>query len=407
MFEINLAELVPKALRDAKALLAGFPVNVFLGENPVSSTLIIPGYADKTRGRLSAMKYPGDTRALRRAQTLYDAWLSFYRGDIEHAKETAVRLFEDIGDHETKIPEKREVKETPAYLQKLGAAYLICCLARYGIPRFRTDAATAYMRDLKESSLHCAQAAAIDLVMHEMSIGIMSDIPGWIKDGEFGVGRVGDKLLFSEDGVYPENIYAAVLAAVQYRNYHGEYMKSLALIDTAEKVYGMRSVIIGDFYFALYRALNLDALGFPDEADTCLRRAVQLVKKDALWLLIAEFIDAFHGRLQSVIEEEAPEGAERCADISSGFFDRIRRSHDDEKSRRGYKKLTDQEILVIQMLSEGRRGTDVANELCIEPRTVKYHKTHATEKLGIPTDASPRELKTALEHYITSAVWMS
>ena len=353
------------------------------------------------------MKYTEDTRALRRAESLYDAWLSFYRGDIAHAHETAVRLFEDIGNQETKIPGKSEAKEAPAYLQKLGAAYLICCLARYGIPRFRTDAATAYMRELKESSLHCAQAAAIDLVMHEMSIGIMSDIPGWIKDGEFGVVRVGDRLVFSEEGVCPENIYAAVLAAVQYQNYHGDYMKSLSLIDTAEKVYGMRSVIIGDVYFAIYRALNLDALGFKDEADIQLRRAVQLVKKDALWLVIAEFIGAFHGRLRTIIEEEAPEGAERCSDISTGFFDRIRRSHDDEKNRRGYKKLTDQEVLVIQMLSEGRRGADVACELCIEPRTVKYHKTHATEKLGIPTDASPKELKEALEHYITSAVWMS
>ncbi|MBQ9512060.1 MAG: helix-turn-helix transcriptional regulator [Lachnospiraceae bacterium] len=373
----------------------------------MSSTLIIPGYADKTFKRISTMKYPKDTRALRRAEALYDAWLSFYRGDIEHAQEKAVRLFEEIGNQETKIPGKSKAKESPAHVQKLGAAYLICCLARYGIPHFRIDAATAYMRRLKESSLHCAQAAAIDLVMHEMSIGIMSDIPGWIKNGEFGVGRVGDRLLFCEDAVYPENIYAAVLAAVQYRNYHGDYMKSLSIIDTAQKVYGMRSVIIGDVYFEIYRALNLDGLGFPEEADIHLHRAVQLVKKDALWLVIAEFIGASNGRLLSIVEEDAPEGAERCKNISNGFFDRIRRTHDDEKGRRGFKKLTDQELLVMQMLSEGRRSTDVARELCIEPGTVKYHKMHAAQKLGIPTDASPRELKEALEHYITSAVWMS
>lgn len=406
MIKLDIAKLISKAERSAKAFLAGLPVTLFLGENPLASSLIFPGTADKTKKRLAGMVYQKDPGAVHRAEKLYDAWISFYRGETDRAHLLAVQIFEDIGKIETKMPPLEHTDEMPAYAQKLGAAYLICSLARYGMPGHHTDAAVTYMKALKESGLHIAQAAEIDLAMYEMSIGIMSDIPAWIREGEFGVGRMGDSLLFGDDGVYPENIYAAVLSAVQYKNYHGDYMKSLALIDTAEKVYGMGHVIIGDIYFALYRALNCKALGFPDETDASLKRAIQLAQKDGLWQIISQFYFSFDERLPRIMQETDPDGYARCKMLSDGLIDRIKKSHEEEKEKRGYRKLSSQELEVIRLAAAGRKNKEIAKELHIEVVTVKYHRQNARNKLGISAQADTSEIKEALERYEVSASWI-
>ena len=408
MFELNIEEIISRAERSAKTFLAGLPAEVFIGENPLSSSLVFPGTADKTKKRFSTLQYKHDRRAVQRAEKLYDAWLSFYRGDIGTAKELAYHIFENIGANETKLTQDG-LKTKPAYAQKLGAAYLICCLSRYRISGsgHHTDAAVAYMNALKESGLHIAQAAEIDLAMHEMSIGIMSDIPAWIREGEFGVVRVGDRLVFSEDGVYPENIYAAVLSAVQYKNYHGDYKRSLTLIDTAEKVYGMGHVVIGDIYFALYRALNCKALGFPDESYAALKRAVKLAQKDGLWQIISQFSSSFDEELSRILKDTDMEGYERCRMLSEGFIERIKLFHEEEKDKRGYRKLSPQELEVIRLAAAGRKNKEIAEELHIEVVTVKYHRQNARNKLGISAQADTSEIKEALERYEVSASWIS
>ncbi|MBR0091261.1 MAG: helix-turn-helix transcriptional regulator [Lachnospiraceae bacterium] len=218
---------------------------------------------------------------------------------------------------------------------------------------------------------------------------------------------MGDSLLFGDDGVYPENIYAAVLSAVQYKNYHGDYMKSLALIDTAEKVYGMGHVIIGDIYFALYRALNCKALGFPDETDASLKRAIQLAQKDGLWQIISQFSSSFDEELSRILKDTDMEGYERCRMLSDGLIDRIKKSHEEEKEKRGYRKLSSQELEVIRLVAVGRKNKEIAEELHIEVVTVKYHRQNARNKLGISAQADTSEIKEALERYEVSASWIS
>ncbi len=435
MIEVDLRELMPKAVRGAQMRLVHLPVPLYLGENPVSSTLLAPGTANATQKKLARMKNSQDVRAIRRAKVLYDAWLSFYRGNIAAAQEEAIHLFEDIAENETVLSAKRgpvdkpsagspavpveapsameaaasfdDPPEAPALFQKLGAAYLICCLARYGMKRYYIDSAVAYMRRLKEGPSRSAQAASIDLAMYEMSIGIMSDVPAWVKEADFGVGRVGSKLLFGEGSVHPDNLYAAVLAAVQYKNYQGEYLKSLMLVDVAEKVLGMQSVVVGDAYFALYRALNQEALGYSDEADAELQRAVELVRRDGLWQIMGEFSGGFGGRLLSIVEEADGEGAAICRRISEGFFERVIQSHEDEKGRRGHKVLTAQELAVMRLVAAGLKNAEIAEELHIGAETVKFHKRNASQKLGTRPRATTAEIKEALDRNQISAEWVS
>ena len=407
MLEIDLRDFIPATESEARKRLQHLPAAAYLGENPVSATLVVAGTADETRSKLAEMKHPQNPKALRRANALYGAWLAYYRGDNEKAQEEAVRLFDGIDKNEMGISTSIEADEDPALLQKLGAAYLMCCSTRYGMRRYHTDAAVAYMKDLMEGTGRIAQAAAIDLSMYEMSIGVLADIPPWIKTGELGVGRVGDKLLFTDESIHPQNLYAALLASVQFKNYQGEYLKSLALIDMAEKVYGLRSVVIGDVYFALYRALNEEALGYPGEADAHLRQAVELVRKDGLWQAVAEFASGFDGRLLPLVEEIDPTGAATCHEISDGLLERIRQSHEDEKDKRGFQKLTEQELAVMELAAAGHSNKEIAEELFIGTETVKFHKRNASLKLGTRSRASTTEIIEALERQQFSAEWLS
>ena len=275
------------------------------------------------------------------------------------------------------------------------------------MPRYRIDEAATFMKELAASELRIAQAASINLAMHEMSLGVMSDVPLWVRAADFGVARAGNSLLFNEGGVYPENLYAAVTAAAQYANYRGNYLESLNIVDAAEQVLGVRGYLIGDAYFALYRALNCEALGFPDEADAYLQRALHLVQPDGFWQIVSQFDSAFEGRLVRMAENLDARGGLRCKELAEGFIDRVQASHEEEKELRGHQKLTSQELAVMQLLAQGKKGTEVAEELFIEPVTVKFHKKNAVCKLGIHATANIAEIQAALERYEISAAWLA
>jgi DNA-binding NarL/FixJ family response regulator len=52
-----------------------------------------------------------------------------------------------------------------------------------------------------------------------------------------------------------------------------------------------------------------------------------------------------------------------------------------------YARLTNREREVFQLLIEGRTGNQVAEILCISPKTVDNHRTHLMEKLGVHSTA--------------------
>lgn len=50
-----------------------------------------------------------------------------------------------------------------------------------------------------------------------------------------------------------------------------------------------------------------------------------------------------------------------------------------------YERLTDREREVVQLLLEGRTNAQIADVLCISPKTVDNHRTHVMSKLGVHT----------------------
>jgi len=51
------------------------------------------------------------------------------------------------------------------------------------------------------------------------------------------------------------------------------------------------------------------------------------------------------------------------------------------------RQLSPRQLEVLQLLAEGRSAKEVANTLCISPRTVEFHKYRIMEELGMATSA--------------------
>jgi len=48
-----------------------------------------------------------------------------------------------------------------------------------------------------------------------------------------------------------------------------------------------------------------------------------------------------------------------------------------------YEKLTDREREVLHLAAEGRTNSEIADRLCVSPRTVETHRAHLMQKLGL------------------------
>ena len=382
-----------------------FPVTstaAFFGHNPLLMSLSMPGTADETGKRLLAMR-TGDTKAMRRAQILYRAWLSFYRGKYAKAEEGAVYLFQNIEDGEIALEMEEQTDSSHAGSQKLGASFLICCLAQHGLKQRLIHEAVLFLGRMKSHHTRLSQAAEILLALYEMSVGVLSGVPAWIRTGDFGVTRVEDHLVFGENSVHPENLYTAVCAAVEYAIHTKDFHSSLALINTAEKVYGLKGSLIGDVHLAVYRAVNYEAIGFMEAAQSCLEKIQEMIEPDALWQMISVTC-ALLERLFSTSEAPKSASSSTCADLTRGVIARFGDIRKKNKEQMECEHLTYHELEVVRLVAKRYNTAKIAKALRTEPTIVRHHKKTAFMKLGVESEAEVAEVLQKYEVSMASMV---
>jgi DNA-binding NarL/FixJ family response regulator len=60
---------------------------------------------------------------------------------------------------------------------------------------------------------------------------------------------------------------------------------------------------------------------------------------------------------------------------------------EDRDADRGHELLSDREFTVFEMLIAGKRGCDIAQELCLSEKTVSTHKNNVLRKINVPNQA--------------------
>ena len=369
-----------------------FPEKIY---NPLAASLRKPGSADKLRKKLWSLRHMRNGTVSRRGIALFDAELAMHRGQFDEAAEQALLLFEDFGK-----------QEAEGNYQKLGAAYLVLQMARYGMRDAEVSRAYSFVAESaarEEGELHYRQLAQILKAMHDLSVGFVAEIPAWIRGGAFGVSRIGDKLCFSEGGVHPANLCEALFCAIQYAGYSGDHERSLSLLETAERVYEAGGVLVVDAYFHLYRASDYHALGFPDDAKKSLEKAFSLLSADSLYQIAAEFAPRFTD-LFFEVAASCGSGAEATFHrIADGLLARINDIHRKERERRGILRLTEKEREIMELISEGKTQAEITAQLHISGGTFNTHKLNAYRKLGVRDRMQIRE---ALRENDASAEWI-
>ena len=56
-----------------------------------------------------------------------------------------------------------------------------------------------------------------------------------------------------------------------------------------------------------------------------------------------------------------------------------------ETKEQPHHRLSDREFKIFEMLIAGKRGADIARELCLSRKTVSTHKTNVLKKLNLST----------------------
>ncbi|MDD3221394.1 MAG: helix-turn-helix transcriptional regulator [Clostridia bacterium] len=327
---------------------------------------------------------------------LFKGYAAFYRGDIIEAQETAWQIFQDrklVKDDET------------AYMQCLGAAYLLELMARHGLDKRMWKEATIYIADLAENSSagkRCREAAQLYRAMSCMALAMMAEVPMWIRNREFGVCCIHQKPYYGENSIHPQNLATAMFTSAQYLSYVGEPLLSLNAIAEAQQFYHIDNNRLFFIYLEILKAGNYGQLHLMAEMDESLRLAVKLLAEEKLWLVLAEFIDEF-GReyVNEILAEYSEEGVREVSRIADGFRERVSTLHKILASEN--KPLTEQERKILYRMAEGYSDKEIAEEIHIVKGTVKYHVRKAYAKLGIDKNV---KIKDAIAVRDVQAVWM-
>lgn len=60
---------------------------------------------------------------------------------------------------------------------------------------------------------------------------------------------------------------------------------------------------------------------------------------------------------------------------------------EDRHADRGHELLSDREFTIFEMLVAGKRGCDIAQELCLSEKTISTHKNNVLRKINVPNQA--------------------
>ncbi|NCB93034.1 MAG: response regulator transcription factor [Clostridia bacterium] len=327
---------------------------------------------------------------------LFDGYASFYGGNIAEAQKKAYRIFQD----------RKNIKNNEtAYIQCLGAAYLLELMARHGLEEGKWKEAENYIEELAKDqsvSRRCREAAQLYGAMSSMALAMMSKVPMWIRNKEFGVCCIHGKPYYGEKSIHPGNLATAFLTSAQYLSYVGQPIESLNVIEEAQQIYHLDHNSIFFTYLEILKAANYGQLQLLEEMKESLEAAIKCIASEKLWLIIAEFAEDF-GRdtVNEILSKYCKEGTAQVDRLADGFRQRLNTLHKTLEIQN--KTLTNQERKILYLMADGYSDTKIAEELHLARGTVKSHMRNAYAKMGIDKNV---KIKDALAMQDVQAVWM-
>lgn len=303
----------------------------------------------------------------------YFAQLAYYRGEFDSALK-----YVEAGLERTKS----------SALANLFQAEMLEIQA--GIAKHKMDRAlwrSSYSRlqalatGAQPASRACQEQAEVICTMLEMSLGCLHEVPVWAKSGDFGVVPLDDGYEIVRDNLLAGTLSGAMVAHLEYLSYSSEPVRALQTAATLLNVLGIHNVLL-DGYVHLLRAGCYFSIDKPDRARNAIREAMKYIVPDGLWTIAADFVPAFGEELYAVAAEFDPDAPAKIRSIGEKIYEKLTPLRND-MMRGTSEGLTKREREVADLAMKGHSNAEIAAELNVSVRTVRFHLENVYSKLNI------------------------
>ena len=309
---------------------------------------------------------------------LYDAGLARYRGEMAKAQKLADKgiVMSQIGGD---------------YRLKLDAANILMQCAGVTGSNEKWEQAMKVIRSGCEGEYGDRQYQLMaELVRSDacLSLGLLDDVPEWICEGDFGAvadsyspRNIFSGVLIGEKASY-KNFGKAILIYMEYLLYSEQTTKALVIADMIENLYKVTDIITLT-YLKFYQANMYFLLGDTEKERKYLNLGLEYVVADGLWLIAAQFWPLLKKAMMEELRNYGEEAVRRVELIGAHLWDRLGHLRNAMDEGNFQEKLTKREYDVALMAKRGMTNTEIALELGISARTVKYHLLNIFSKLAI------------------------
>ena len=300
------------------------------------------------------------------------AQLAYYRGDFDEAMKWA----------STELPGGMQGQTSllKVYLLEIAAG-----VAKHTMnqPLWRRSYGQlkAIASGEQPASRSCREQAEVVCAMLDMSLGCLHDVPAWTKSGDFGAIPAPHGYEIVKDRLLVSTMPSAMVAHMEYLSYSGEPIRALQVAAMLQQVLGVSNVVL-DSYVSLLRAGCYINLERPDYARRAVEDAMRMIAPDRLWLIAADFVPAFGELICEVAAEYDSSAPEKIRSIGDGILDKLTPLRN-EMLRGSSEGLTKREQEVMNLVMQGHSNAEIAEQLNVSVRTVRFHLENVYSKLNI------------------------
>lgn len=333
-----------------------------------------PGYAEKNIERIREAEeiFFRLTGGGKGATQCYLLQMAYYQGELQTAQELANEAF-DIGKK---------------YKQELVCLCAAEFLARIAIHiqdeelwNFGTDYIEKVKEGMEDASPVCKKHAQLIVYTLDLAVGLLQTVPEWLKMGDFGAVSTEWGFEMVEERI-PAGCFAmALLVQIEYLTYSEQPVRALAAADMMEKVYRIKSVVV-EAYVALLRAGCYGMIHDVERMRGQLFKAIKLIAPDGLWLIVAEFVPSFGEELYRAARKVSESAVDHIREIGEDFWEKLEPIRE-TAIKDAPEVLSVREEEVAALLMQGKKNTEIAEELHISVRTVRTHLENIYRKRGI------------------------
>lgn len=365
--------------------------------NPVAIVNVKAGRASENAVLVDALEelHTRFTGGGQGAATLYRGLLSYYQEELESAKtllQQARQQAQRHGQTMTAICAAHNLAELSKHTQDMP-----CWSAA---KRYIHDAATAAV---PMGRARHEQAEVCETVL-SISMGVLSDIPKWIKEGDFGAVPVQGGYRIIGDKICPSVLPNAMLTYIQYLLYSGQPDRALVSAGVLSELYGQRNIIT-DAYLDMLRAGCYRLMNWHEQADAAAREAVLRIAKDGLWLIAAEFLPAHGDAILSATKTCDGDAYQKVMKLGEAFWDKLAALRNQEKQPQ-LGALSRRELTAARLAAQALSNAQIASQMGVTESTVKYHLFNAFGKLGVERRGQLAQALSRLAAQDSVAIWI-